>query len=65
MMIRTERNIDHTKEESRDQCSVFVVTRIYLPDAFSRCSQIVIFLFDLKLKTDKEKKWDRNQKLKN
>ena len=65
MMIRTDRNINYTKEESRDLCSVFVVTQINLPDAFGRCSQIVIFLFELKLKNRQGEKWDRNQKLKN
>ena len=46
------------------KCSVFVVTQINLPDAFGRCSQIVIFLFELKLKNRQGEKWDRNQKLK-
>ena len=57
MMMRTERNKEHTKEESRTFVSDFKVITFYPPDAFGRCSQIVIFLFELKLKTDKEKKW--------
>ena len=64
MMIEQEQNEEHTKEESRTSCSVFVVTRYYPLNAFGRCSQMVISLFLNKLKIDKENKW-ANQKQRN
>jgi hypothetical protein len=44
-MFRTLVNEAYTSEESRDRCSLFVVPINYLLNAFGRCSQIVIFLF--------------------
>jgi len=59
-VIRTERNIEYTKEESRDLCSLFVVrlcSSFILSDrrVHRMFCLIVIFLFENKLKTDKEK----------
>jgi len=64
-MIRTSENEEHTKEESRTLCSDFVVIGIYSGDSVRRMFPLVVFFLSvIKLKLDKEKRWERNQKQK-
>ena len=64
-MFRTLVNEAYTSEESRDCCSDFVVTRNYQPNAFGRCSQIEIFLFQTNYKNGQGKILWANRKLRN
>lgn len=67
MMIRTDRNIKYTKEESRDYVSLFKVYFILPINAFVVCSVPLSFFFSkLTINTDKEKTlWAKYLKLKN
>ena len=57
MLMRTERNKEHTKEESRTCPSENQVNRKESVDSVQRMFQsVVFFLSVIKLKTDKETK---------
>ena len=65
-MIGTPVNKEHTEEECRTLCSDFVVIAFLYDESVRRLFCLVVFfLFENKLKIDKEKKWERNQKQKN
>ena len=57
-MMRTERNKEHTKEESRTLCSEFVVNAFLYDQCVRRmfCS-VVLFLFSINYEQDKENLW--------
>jgi len=62
-MTRTLKNEEHTKEESRTFVSDFKVITFLSVDSVQRMFRsVVFFLSVIKLKTDKENKWEKNQK---
>jgi len=62
-MTRTLKNEEHTKDESRTFVSDFKVITFLSVDSVQRMFRsVVFFLSVIKLKTDKENKWEKNQK---